>query len=391
MKTDFDCIVVGAGPAGSLAARRAAEGGVRVGLIERLAYPGAPVRCGEGVGIKGMQASIGIRPEWVLTTITSVTFIAPNGREVLLENLGPESYCIDRSRMDRDLMEDARAAGATYINNTSIDRISVAGDPGRRIYTLHSKERSYTASVVVLADGVESRLKRFVGWDTPVAMEDMESCAFARVHHESIRASNLSFYVGEERAPGGYVWVFPRGAGVANVGLGVLGSRSRPGLAQEKLDAFIAQHFPGAEVTHRHCGGVPVGAWTRPLVRDGVLLAGDSAGQVNALNGGGIAYALFAGRAAGDAVAQAFSPQEVSYGALRQYEAAWKKKCGKNQQRSYVLKTALMKKSRRDAFFNDLAASLAEQDPQKLSYLSVFLRVFSKHPSLLLKTFLLFR
>jgi digeranylgeranylglycerophospholipid reductase len=389
MTTDFDCIVIGAGPAGSVAAREIAEKGLSVALMERNRVPGNPVRCGEGVGIKGMKTSIGIRDHWILTRIDSVSFIAPDETEVSLKDLGPESYCIDRTIMDRELMEDARTAGARYINNTAITEISCEGRGQHRRYICHGAKNQYSAPLIIIADGVESRLKRFVGWDYPFSMEDMESCAFLRLEHSKITQDTLRFFVGEDRAPGGYVWVFPRGEGIANVGLGILGTSSQPGMARKKLLDFIETHYPGGTVSHFHCGGVPVAAHIRPLVKGGVLLAGDCAGQVNALNGGGIAYALYAGREAGRAVCAAYSGKKIRFGRLKIYEKRWNTYCGKNQRRSYALKTALLR--RRDTFFNDLAGSLAQEDPHRLNYRNVFLRVFAKHPVLLFKTFFLFR
>ncbi|MGM0443265.1 MAG: geranylgeranyl reductase family protein [Fibrobacterota bacterium] len=388
MSNVYDVIVVGAGPAGSRAACIAAQAGRSVALFERAEWPSQPVRCGEGVGIKGMDTSIGIEKHWILSKIEGVDFVAPDGTAVRVEKLGPDSYCIDRTLMDRELVERAIAAGAEYINTTYID--DVCDDPARTArFLCRAGKNKYFGRVLIIADGVESRVKRFLGWKDAVAMEDMETCAFARVRHSAIDGSTLRFHVGENIAPGGYLWVFPRGEGSANVGLGVLGRTSAAGKARTLLDEFIAREYPGAAVSHRHCGGVPVAAWTRPLVRGGALLAGDAAGQVNALNGGGIAYALFAGEAAGRAAVGAFGADgTVTYRKLHAYEREWKRYCGKNQQRSYALKTALL--NRRDRFFNDLAASLSREDPRKLSYLRVFARVFARNPRLLLKTFFLF-
>ncbi len=390
MSKKFDVIVVGAGPGGSQAAENIAKGGLSVALIERKEVPGTPVRCGEGVGFKGMDASIGIEPHWILAKVKEVGFISPEGRRVAVRNLGPQSVCVDRTIMDRELMERAVAAGATYINNTYIDRVEVTRDTMHNpIYHCYAGDEIYEAPLLIAADGVESRIKRFCGWNKPFKMIDMESCAFAKVRHDSIRGDALEFYVGEQIAPSGYLWVFPRGDGFANVGLGVLGQKAKPGLAKSLLNAFIKDTFPGGEVTDFHCGGVPVAAWTDPLVKEGVMLVGDAAGQVNALNGGGIAYALYAGKKCGEVVVKNFKNGTFNYSGLHQYQKDWNKYCGKNQKRSHALKTALLK--RRDPFYNHLAQALSKEDPDKLSYLRVFMRVFSKHPLLLLKTFLLFK
>ncbi len=392
MSHKFDVLIVGAGPAGSMVAQKCADGGLSVAMLERKPVVGTPVRCGEGVGFKGMKASIGIKDHWKLATVDVVTFISPNGTRVDVQNVG-ESYCIDRTIMDRELAEDAVSKGAKLFTETYIDRVEIGTEDGQKIYRCYAGDELFEAPILVAADGVESRIKQFCGWEFGFAAEDMESCAFAKVKDPSIDGNRIEFYTGDQIAPGGYLWVFPRGDGFANVGLGVLGSRSKPGMAKKLITKWISENFPNGEMTDLRVGGVPVGKWTNPLVKEGVLLVGDSAGQVNALNGGGIAYALFAGQAAGDAIVEAFAAKKPDgapqYKKLKQYQKNWNKYCGKNQARSYALKSALI--HRRQEFYNDVAEALKNEDPAKLSYFRVFAKVFAKHPLLLLKVFFLFK
>ncbi len=389
MSKRYDVIIVGAGPAGSMVAQKCADGGLSVAMLERKAVVGTPVRCGEGVGFKGMKASIGIKKHWILAEVDTVTFISPNGTRVNLNNIG-DSYCVDRTIMDRELAEDAVTKGAELINETTVDRVEIGTEDGERIYRCYAGEELYEAPILVAADGVESRIKQFCGWDFGFAAQDMESCAFAKVRDPQISGTTIEFYTGDQIAPGGYLWVFPRGDGFANVGLGVLASKSKPGMAKRLLNKWIKENMPNGEVTDLHVGGVPVAHWTNPLVKEGVVLVGDAAGQVNALNGGGIAYALFAGQAAGDAIVSAFNgTKKPTYAKLKEYQKKWNKYCGKNQARSYALKMALIDK--RQNFYNDVASALKDEDPAKLSYMRVFAKVFAKHPRLLLKTFFLFK
>ena len=388
MNRKYDVVIVGAGPAGSMVAQKTAKAGLKVAIIERKEVVGSPVRCGEGVGFKGMKASIGIKKHWILSEINKVTFISPNGTEVDVNNVG-ESYCIDRTIMDRELAEEAVHLGANLFTSTTVEDVITLEEDDKKIYRCLTDNGFFDAPILVAADGVESRIKNLCGWETTLSREDLESCAFAKVKDPSIKGNQIKFYTGDHIAPGGYLWVFPRGDGYANVGLGVLASKSTPGLAKKLLKKWISENYPAGEVNDFHVGGVPVGHWIKPLVKDGVLLVGDSASQVNALNGGGIAYALFAGQAAGDAIVSAFSHNKINYKKLYTYEKVWNKYCGKNQARSYALKSALLEK--RQDFYNNVADALKDEDPNKLNYFKVFSKVFAKHPKLLLKTFFLFR
>jgi digeranylgeranylglycerophospholipid reductase len=348
-----------------------------------------PVRCGEGVGFKGMKSSIGIKQEWVLSKIDKVKFISPDNTQIEVRNIG-ESFCIDRTKMDKELAENAQKAGAKYFNNTYIHEIEILQNNGQFQYKCLAENGDiFAAPVLVAADGVESLIRRTTWWKNGFVPEDIESCVFAKVEHELIDANTIEFYTGKDIAVGGYLWVFGRGKNIANVGLGVLGKYSNGGIAKKLFDDFVSKKYPNAKITDLHCGSVPVGKYLSPLSKNGVVLVGDTAGQVNALNGGGIAYALFAGKTAGEAIVNSLENGVVNYKKMNDYEKNWHKYCGKDQIRSYVLKTALLEK--RDERINDVAEVLKKENPEKLSYLRVFMKVFAKHPKLLLKVFLLFR
>ncbi|MDR0303549.1 MAG: NAD(P)/FAD-dependent oxidoreductase [Chitinispirillales bacterium] len=386
----FDVVIVGAGPAGAICAEICAKSGLNTALIERKEFPSMPVRCGEGVGFKGMSVSTGIKPEWVLSQIDKVRFVSANDTHIEVKNIG-ESFCVDRTKMDRELVENAQRAGAKYFNNTYISNVEILQKSNLQFeYKCVTQDGDvFISCVLAAADGIESLIRRKTWWRNGFAPEDIESCVFAKVEHDLIEKNTIEFYTGSKIAVGGYLWVFGRGKNCANVGLGVLGKYSNAGLAKKLFYDFVDKKFPNAKITDLHCGGVPVGKYLSPLSKNGVVLAGDTAGQVNALNGGGIAYALFAGKTAGKTIVDSLKNGIVNYKKMNDYEKNWKKYCGKNQVRSYVLKTALLSKG--DDFYNDVAAALKNENPEKLSYLRVFMKVFAKHPKLLLKVFFLFR
>jgi digeranylgeranylglycerophospholipid reductase len=385
----FDVVIVGAGPAGAVCAEICAKNGLKTALIERKEFPSMPVRCGEGVGFKGMSASVGIKSEWILSKIDKVRFISANGTQVEVRNIG-ESFCVDRTKMDKELVQNAQKAGVQYFSNTYISYVEILRENKRFEYRcIAANGAVFVSPILVAADGVESLIRRKTWWKNAFAPQDIESCVFAKVEHESIEKDTIEFYTGKEIAVGGYLWVFGRAEKTANVGLGVLGKFSSTGLAKKMFYDFVSRKFPNAKITDLHCGGVPVAKYLSPLSKNGVVLVGDTAGQVNALNGGGIAYALFAGKTAGETIVNSLKNGVVNYGKMNEYEKKWRKYCGKNQVRSYSLKTALLGKS--DDFYNDAAAALKNENPNNLSYLRVFMKVFAKHPKLLLKIFFLFR
>jgi digeranylgeranylglycerophospholipid reductase len=382
--TRYDIAVIGAGPAGSTAALHAARLKRRVCLIDRNARPGTPVRCGEGIGLKSFIAHAGSRLEWTKNKIVRSVMVSPSGTRVTIGNID-ESYILDREKMDFDLAAEAARAGADLFLSTPV--IEVHDDGGG--YECQTPGRSFSASIVIIADGVESRLARFLGWNTSLPLSDVETCAFCRAASPSIDQETCVFYVGSAVAPGGYAWIFPRGNGEANVGLGFIGNLSGAGRPWEYLRRFLDKELTGAKVTELHCGGVPVAPWVRPLSRGGALLVGDAARQVNCISGAGIHYSLFAGTLAGVTAAQAVRGDgSIDYRYLSRYETGWIKTYGRQQDRSYALKEFVMKTD--DAFLDRVAASLAKEPPEHMNYARVFARTFSRHPFLLLKAVRLF-
>jgi len=386
MSTLYDIAVVGAGPAGAMAALSACKPGLKVCLIERKPEAGAPVRCGEGIGRKGLLNYVEPRPEWVKNIVKKSMMVSPSGIKVQIANV-EESYIVDREKMDSDIVTMAVDAGAELFLDTTVISVFKSGTSYNIETTSHGTLQS---KIIIIADGVESKTARCLGWNTTLALKDIETCAFARIVSPFIEKETCVFYTGSRVAPGGYVWVFPRGNGEANVGLGISGAKSSSGKARELLDRFIESEFPAARVYNHHCGGVPASLWLHPLVKDGAMIIGDAARQVNALSGGGISYSLFAGKTAGTMAAKSICNGSVNYSILKEYEKIWKKSFAKQQERSFILKEFLAKNTD-DAFLDRIARSLSKENPDKINYLRVFLRTFAGKPLLLYKAFRLFK
>jgi digeranylgeranylglycerophospholipid reductase len=384
-KSQYDIAVIGGGPGGIVAATHAARQGRNVCLVDRKKKPGYPVRCGEAIGLKGFSSVVELNPSWIMSTITSMILVSPSGIRVTVPN-DYGAYIIDRAKMESDITDDAVKAGVTFLSDTSI--VSVVKQDGGR-YLCSSATTQLSAACVILAEGIESRLARQLGWSTALAPDDIHSCAFARVVHKDIIPDTCVFYLGNAYAPGGYVWVFHRGGNVANVGLGVLGSHCSSGLPKKLLLSFVNSRYPGAGVSELHCGGVPMGKWIKPLVREGVMLVGDAGHMVNCVSGAGIAYALFSGKTAGTVAAKAFENGTCRHEKLKEYERKWASHYGKQQLRSVSVKEVMVGFT--DPFMDDMARSVTRSKNGKMNILRIFLRAFAKHPFHLLKVIRLLR
>ena len=378
-----DVLIVGAGPAGCVAAWEARLHGKELDilLIERDRAIGAPVRCAEGVGSKGLREFMS--PEgasWVARRITKVAFLAPDDTEVKVggDDIG---FVLDRTRFEPALADEARRAGAeVQIRTEALGmarhnggwRVRLAGPRG---------EEEIDARVVIGADGVEGMVGRWAGLDTRVPSRDMESCAQYIVSNIAFDPDTIYLHFADAWAPGGYAWVFPRGTDAANVGLGMIALKSDGRNAREYLDAYLARYFPAGAVTGLTVGGVIVATTVKRSVTDGVMIAGDAAHHINPLSGGGIVNAMKAGRLAGRHAAAALAAGDTSASRLQRYHDDWMALVGDDNVKYYRIKEALAKLD--DAFFNQLALTVNKIPLEKRTLGRIFAHALVKHPALL--------
>ena len=114
MKNQYDIIVVGSGPAGSMAARFAAEQGVSVLMLEKDRDVGYPVRCGEAVNKKGVEEFIASNDKWIAAKINKFSLNSPDGTEVVIE-FQETGYILERRIFDYELAKTASNAGAEIL------------------------------------------------------------------------------------------------------------------------------------------------------------------------------------------------------------------------------------------------------------------------------------
>jgi len=385
---DLDVLVVGAGPAGSVAAWQAKQAApeLEVALLERDRAVGSPVRCAEGVGDAGLREFAnpdggGGGADWAARKITRVIFLAPDDTEVKVAERDV-GWVLDRTRFDAHLAAQAAAAGADVLVGTEATGMTRAAD-GRWHVRVKQRgvEEIYRARVVIGADGVEAMVGRWAGIDTRVPARDMESCAQYVLQGIEFDPDAIYLQFGDRIAPGGYAWIFPRGVGSANVGLGLVALKADGRNAREYLDAWVAKRYPTAARTALTVGGVIVHTTIKRTYADGVLVAGDAAHMINPLSGGGIVNAMKAGRLAGCTAAAAIREGDTSERRLARYHQAWMDLLGDDHLKYYRIKQAL--ENLDDAFFNGLARTVNGIPPEKRSLGRIFAHALVRHPQLI--------
>lgn len=390
MREKYDIVVVGAGPAGSMAARAAAQGEAKVMMFDKRRELGVPVQCGEALNEDVLkELNIEPDPRWALGKMNAVKLVSPSGIEVRIAErkvVGKVGYILDRKIFDKHLAILAAKEGADIMVGTLVDGLILENGKPKGVRVRGASGRhEVRADVVIAADGVGSRVARWAGLNTALKLDDIETgVQFQMVGVNFESPSMMEFYFGNKIVPGGYCWVFPKGEDMANVGLGVLGSRAerRP---IDYLRDFVAR-MPGlskGKMIEINGGGVPVGGPLKQTVKDNLLVVGDAARQVNALTGGGIDSAMRAGDIAGEVAAKAVADGDTSEKRLSEYERRWRDLMGKRLERYLKAKNVLV--SLTDDDLDRLAKALKEVKFDKISLTDMLKVLIKAHPKLLWK------
>ncbi|NOZ59773.1 MAG: NAD(P)/FAD-dependent oxidoreductase, partial [Euryarchaeota archaeon] len=220
---ECDVLVVGAGPAGSSAARAAALGGAKTIFIDKKKEVGVPVQCAEGIGEYLFPYLPFKIPKHLLKwKIDGISFWAEG---ITVEKTGGtwSGYSINRDEFDKWLAEKAIKSGATLMLETELIDLEVKDDYNvtKAIVKTPKGTKEIKPKVVIAADGVESTVLKLLGFDV-----DLEKYAGYVIGYEMYNV-NLSnprieqIYLGDF-APGGYAYIFPKSNKKANVGVATL-------------------------------------------------------------------------------------------------------------------------------------------------------------------------
>jgi digeranylgeranylglycerophospholipid reductase len=389
MKNKYDVLVIGGGPAGAIAAKTAAEKGLSACLVEKRPAIGAPVRCAEGIGKEALHEFIDPDPCWISAEMTGASIVAPDGFLMKLESHlagNKVGYILNRKIFDRQLVWKAAEAGADVAVKTRASAPIMENGcvKGAKIERC-GHVMNVTADVVIAADGVESKFSRWCGIDTTVPVREIMSSVQYVMADINIDAHSTVFYLGNEVAPEGYLWVFPKGERSANVGVGISGKKSGQGhRAKDYLDRFVKKTFPHGKPIEYIAGGVSV---CRPLdctVADGLIITGDAARVVDPLTGGGIYNGMYTGRLAAEVAAECIAKGNVSKNALMRYDKTWRaSKMGKAIERNYHIKEYLIKLP--DPKLNEIIHSVSKINLREFTTLSLIKEIISINPKMMLE------
>ncbi len=349
MAEQRDVVVVGAGIAGCIAAATIAlkgRGKVNVLLLDR--NPPTEVGkkntlgwvCGDAVGehhIKYVHERLGISyglPE-MENHVTAVYVFSPD-MQVKVPFEGP-GFVLDRPKFGRRLLQDALSAGVEYLGNAQATGLiaengRIVGLEGQTMNTRINKPFEIRTKVIIDASGMSTKLRR----DLPIPnyiekeidKDDVEPTA--RINAKladgvAVESDHCDIYLDQEKAPGGYLWLFPKSEDKVNIGLGIQSKRSQRPL-NTLLKDWVATDPRFKDIQPLTDDSNLTGAWQVSvrhqndcLVANGYMVCGDAAWFPNPISAGGIGPGLIGGVMAGETAVRAVEADDFSEGQLWQY------------------------------------------------------------------------
>lgn len=382
--TDWDVVVVGAGPAGSVAARRLAERGFRVLLIEKRQEIGVPVRCAEAIGADTTRPFIEIDPRWVEARISTYAIHSASGASLTVPPTEP-TLVVNRKVFDWELAHLAAQAGADVRTRTEAAGLVVEQGAVTGIKLNSSgKPTEIRTRLVIAADGTESQVARWAGLKTVPPMADYY-VGFQLLLgglHDRIDPTVCEYHL-DRAFPGGYGWVFPKGDDTANVGLVITADRAAETSARDLLYRFVARRYPGASVLGEVAGGIPVTGALKKMVAGGLMVVGDAAHQADPLTAGGINLGMVGADLAAQVAADALSTDDVSARALGAYETRWQDRFGAQHRALYSIRKMVSRMD--DAQIERLINAASGLPLETMDLRQILFEIFKSEPRLLIE------
>lgn len=348
-----DVLVVGAGPAGSTAARTCASRGLRTVLLEEHPEVGCPTHCTGKLSLHGFER-FDIPASLIQATLRAAALYAPDGTVARVRRPIADSHVVDRDPFDRFLAQRAADAGADVITGArarTVERV----DTGRGLLRVQVERRSgslaITTPLVIDAEGASPILPSQLGVSPRRTLVHGLQYEVDGVEMDEEDAPDL--YFGRDVAPGFFAWLMPIGSGRGRLGLAVdprLTSRP-PVFYLEQLKGthpVVAPRMGRARVIRKLAGRIPILGLRRPTYTRGMMVIGDAAGQVKATSGGGIYFSMLAGELAGQTAARHLGGDPVAARrALAEYERDWQAAFGREVRFTTIARQTLNRLSDR--------------------------------------------
>ncbi|MBN2462058.1 MAG: NAD(P)/FAD-dependent oxidoreductase [Dehalococcoidia bacterium] len=322
----YDTIIIGAGAVGSYLARKLAQLGYKVLVLEKKASAGQDVCC-TGIVSKECLNLLQLDSNLTFRQVSSAKFFAPSGKPLKLWRNHKVAYIIDRPSLNLALADRAQESSVCYLFGAQVTDIQAGVENLQVSVNYRGQRRLFEADTAVIATGFGSSLPCGLGLG-----EIKHFVIGAQAEVNMTNPDEVEIYFDQRLTPGGFAWLVPTSE---NKGLAGLLTYQQP---EQHLNKFLSCLKTQGSITSTEVipsyGAIPL----RPLPRtytDRILVVGEAAGQVKPTTGGGIYYGLLCADIAADTLHRAFRAHDFSGSRLAAYQKEWQARVGKELRIGY--------------------------------------------------------
>jgi len=337
----YEVVVVGAGPAGSTAAKVLAEKGVKVLLIDKSKFP-RDKPCGGGLPFRVYKRFPYIEDKNLIESYSYGGFAhSPSLKySAVIEKKDPFIGMVIRKKFDDGLVQLAVDSGADFISGKNVEDIKISEDKAKLI--LNDKKEIHS-ELVIGADGSWSIVAKKSG----LIPQTGRIIAICVLQEYKVGEEVIDQFFDEKKmchmhlkfqGVFGYGWVFPKKQHL-NIGIGNVSSDIAPSKTKINLSHAYKEYLKILKKNKIIPGNIEAGEFKGGALHIGplektysnrVLLCGDAAGFVNSLTGEGIYYAMSSGEIAAKVAVESLEVEDTSEKFLSVYQTKWKNDFGKD-------------------------------------------------------------
>ncbi len=340
--TDWDVVIIGAGPVGGHTAKLLSQRGHRVLMIEEHSEIGRPFQCA-GLVTPNAMKQVGLY-DTILEEVDGALIHGPSGTLVPVGTSGTvRTYVVCRKLFDEGVVKQAMMSGATLWLNSKPVNAYVKDDLVSLEINQDGVNQLITTKLLIGCDGAHSWTRRKFKMGRP--KELMIGFQTEVIGYQN-RQRWLEMYSGSEIAPGFFAWVIPSGNNSCRIGLWSTAERL-DGKSIEQCYHSLLNHplwkdrFSNIKETARYCGPVPSGM-VRKAYKDRVLLLGDASGMAKPTTGGGIGPGFEQINGIVDKLSIAIELNNLSESNLKNLAKSHFEKMRKDQNRARALRNLLV-------------------------------------------------
>ncbi len=312
-----DAIVIGGGPSGLNTAKRLAEGGLEVEVLERKSKIGKDIIC---TGIIGEEAfrDFDLSRNLILKEIKKIKLVSPFGSSLIYQHPITFAYVVDRNKLDEYLANITQSKGVEIKLRNQVIDISVNKDHVEVLTEVKGKYlRKYSARMAIIATGVDCRLNKKLGLGSP---KDFLNAVQSELKMENI--DSTAIFIGKNIASQGFAWAVPISEETVRIGLITDGDPMV--YFHNLIEEFYPQKMANLDKERIQFKSIAHGLISKTY-GERVLAVGEAAGQVKTTTGGGIYFGLLCSEIASEVILKRFEDGCFSTKALAEYEKLWKK------------------------------------------------------------------